>query len=178
MRSRANLIPKQIRGLLVLLFMSTLLAHAAFTQDLPTGWRVANTAERSSSWRKKSPTRFLRVEGDFDGDGKSDTAEILINSAKNQFAVFVNLAAKHQWQILVEPVDLASLDRFAIAIVKPGRYETACGKGYDDSFCAQGEPDYLVLAHPAINFIYTESSDSIFYWDGKTKSFREIAMSD
>jgi len=74
--------------------------------------------------------------------------------------------------------NLGDLGRFAIDLVKPGRYETACGKGYDDSFCAHGEPDYLVLSRPAIDFIYTESADSIFYWGEKTKEFRKIAMSD
>ena len=162
----------------VVLFIGALVSCSAFAQDLPTGWRRVSTTEKSSSWRKKSPTRFFRVKGDFDGDGRADIAELLINPAEKKFAVFVNRASTQEWQMLGELGDLASLDRFAIDLVKPGRYETACGKGYDDSFCAHGEPDYLVLLHPAIDFIYTESADSIFYWDEKTKGFREIAMSD
>jgi hypothetical protein len=168
----------RLRQGLALVFAATLLCRASLAQALPEGWRRANAVEKSSTWRRKSPTRFFHVEGDFDGDGKSDVAELLINPKQKQFCVFVKLASFPTWQMLGDPGDLGSLDRFAIDLVKPGKYETACGKGYDDSFCAHGEPDYLVLSRPAIDFIYTESADSIFYWDHKTKAFREIAMSD
>ena len=166
------------RRLLAAFIFCLLLSSTGFAQELPSGWRRSNAAERAPSWRRKSPARFFRVDGDFDGDGKTDVAELLINPAEKKFAIFVNLASNQTWQMLGEPGDLGVLDRFAIDLVKPGKYETACGKGYDDSFCAHGEPDYLVLRHPAIDFIYTESADSIHYWDDKTKSFHEIAMSD
>jgi hypothetical protein len=170
-------VSRLIRSLAPIVMVAMLSALAA-AQELPPGWRRANTVEKSSPWRKKSQSRFFRVQGDFDGDGKTDTAELLISSTDKKFAVFVNLASTQKWQMLGEPVDLGSLDRFAIDFVKPGKYETACGKGYDDSFCAHGEPDYLILSHPAIDFIYTESADSIFYWDERTNKFREIAMGD
>jgi hypothetical protein len=156
-----------------------LTSSAAFPQQtLPAGWRKPTLAESSGAWRKKSPTKFLVVRGDFDGDGKADTAEILISESVAQFAFFVKLAATEKWQMLGEASDVKVLDRFGVDLVKPGKYETACGKGYDDSFCAHGEPDFLHLSHPAIDFIYTESSDSIFYWEASTKTFREIQMSD
>src|SRR5579864_490066 len=167
-----------LREAFAVLFVAILSSHLLFAQDLPKAWRRADAVERSAAWRKKSPARFFRVEGDFDGDGKPDVAELLIDDSTKKFALFVRLACKPTWQRVSEQMDVASLDRFAIDLVKSGRYETACGKGYDDSFCAHGEPDYLVLSHPAIDFNYTESADSIFYWDEKTKSFREIAMSD
>lgn len=163
---------------LALILAYALLCSVAVAQDLPAGWRRANASEKSPAWRRKSPTRFFRVDGDFDGDGKTDVAELLINPGEKKFAIFVKLVSTQKWQMLGEPGDLGVLDRFAIDFVKPGKYETACGKGYDDSFCPHAEPDYLVLSHPAIDFIYTESADSIFYWDRKTKAFREIAMSD
>lgn len=167
-----------VRKMLGSLFIATVFSWCLLAQDLPAGWREANTAEKAASWRKKSLTRFFRVEGDFDGDGKTDIAELLINPTTKQFAPFVKLASTQKWQMLSEAGDLGSLDRFAIELVKPGKYETACGKGYDESFCAHGEPDYLVLSHPAIDFIYTESADSIFYWDEKKRAFHEISMSD
>ncbi len=166
------------RPFLAIFFLGLLLSSEALAQDLPPGWRRATPSERASSWGKQSPTRFFRVEGDFDGDGRTDVAELLVNSSEKKFALFVKLASTQKWQMLGEAGDLGNLDRFAIDLVKRGRYKTACGKGYDDSFCAHGEPDYLVLSHPAIDFIYTESADSIFYWDQKTKAFRKIAMSD
>ena len=157
----------------------TLASSVAFSQQaLPTGWRKPTPAEASGAWRRESPTKFLVVKGDFDGDGKADTAEILINESAGRFALFVRLASTGKYQTLGESYDVKELDRFGIDLVKPGKYETACGKGYDDSFCAHGEPDFLELPHPGIDFIYTESADSIFYWDPSTKTFREIQMSD
>jgi hypothetical protein len=154
-------------------------ACAALAQERPPdGWRRPTGTESADEWRQKSQTRFFVVRGDFDGDGKPDLAELLVNPTSKKFALFVKLFSVGKWQQLGESYDLGSLQRFGINLVKPGKYETACGKGYDDSFCAHGEPDYLTLGHPAIDFIYTESSDSIFYWDTKTRRFREIAMSD
>jgi hypothetical protein len=173
MRGSSNL-----RQAFVVVLLAVLLCSAALAQDLPAEWRTANTVEKSPAWRKKSPTRFFLVEGDFDGDGKSDIAEILVNPTEKKFALFVRLASTPKWQMLGEAGGLGLLDRFGIDLVKPGKYQTACGKGYDDSFCAHGEPDYLTLSHPAIDFIYTESADSIFYWERNTKLFRQIQMSD
>jgi hypothetical protein len=155
-----------------------LLSSPAFAQELPAGWRRANAAERAPSWRRESPTRFFRVDGDFDGDGRTDIAELLINPTEKKFAIFVKLTSTERWQMLEHPGEIGDLYRFAIDLVKPGKYGTACGKGYDDSFCAPGEPDYLVLRHAAIDFVYTESTDTLYYWDDKTKSFHDIAMSD
>lgn len=147
-------------------------------QELPSGWRRPTRAESSGQWRQKSQTRFVVVKGDFDGDGKLDSAELLVNPSTKQLGPFVVLAATFQWQMLDKPYDVGDFDRFGIDFVKPGRYETACGKGYGDWACAHGEPNSLTLAHPGINFFYTESSNSFYYWDQKTKAFREVVMSD
>lgn len=147
-------------------------------ESLPQGWRRPTKSEASSEWRQKSPNRYFRVSADFDGDGKIDTAELLINPATKQFAPFVKLAATQRWEMIEKPYELQVLDRFGINLVKPGKYETACGKGYGDYACAHGEPKVLRLTNPAIDLFYTESSDSTFYWDGKDKAFRKVLMSD
>jgi len=164
------------RGICIALLIVA--ANLVFGEDLPKGWRKPTRAEAGGDdWRHKSPTGFLTVEADFDGDGKLDVAELLVNPSAKQFALFVKLASS-SWQLLDKPYDLKSLDRFGVDLVKPGKYETACGKGYGDYACAHGEPDYLELSRPAIDFIYTESSDSIFYWDKEQGKFVEVLMSD
>lgn len=155
-----------------------LVSNCAFGQDtLPKNWRRPTRTDAASNWRDKSSTRFLTVRADFDGDGKTDIAELLVNPSTNQCALFVKLYSG-EWQMIDRPGDLKSLDRFGIDLVKAGKYETACGKRYGDFACAHGEPDYLVLSRPAIDFIYTESSDSIFYWDAEQHKFLKILMSD
>ncbi len=150
----------------------------AAEQDLPSGWRRATPAESSNEWREKSPTRFLVVKGDFDGDGKEDTAELFINSSSNQFALFVKLASTDKWQLTGAPVNGMWFGQFGIHLVKPGKYETACGKGYGEYACSHGEPETLKVPGAAIDFFYRESSDSYFYWDKKERAFRKILMSD
>ena len=159
--------------LLIALFPGVLVA-----QDLPPAWRKPLRAEASDEWRQKSPNRFLVVRADFDGDGKQEDAELLVNPATNECALFVKLASKKQWEMIDKPFDIGSLDRFGIDLVKPGEHKTACGKGYGNYACAHGEPDVLKVSNPAIVLFYRESSDSIFYWDSNKKVFREIVMSD
>src|SRR5277367_258050 len=161
------------RGICICL---TVLSGIALAQDLPSGWRRPISGETPGEWRQKSRARFLVVYGDFDGDGKPDTAELLVNPTSSKFALFVRLSSTHKWEPVSESADVKALDRCGIDLAKPGEYKTACGKGYSDNACAHGEPDVLKLSTPAIDFFYTESSDSIFYWDASTRAFREILI--
>jgi hypothetical protein len=147
------------------------------SSNLPSGWRLPIKQELESSWRQKSPTKFVIVKGDFDGDGKVDLAQILINPSRRSFGLFVLLSSSEKWELLGDG-DLRSFERFGIDQVQPGRYETACGKGYGDYACANSEPDFLVLTNKAIDYIYTESSDTIFYWDKHSHKFNKALMSD
>jgi hypothetical protein len=70
------------------------------------------------------------------------------------------------------------LGGMGIHLVKPGRYETACGKGYGEEFCSHGEPKFLKLATDAIDLFRQESADSIAYWDQKRNMFALVQMSD
>jgi len=155
-----------------------MLSALALAQELPSGWRRPVSAETSGEWRQKSRARFLVVNGDFDGDGKPDSAELLINPSSSKFALFVRLSSTQKWQLVGESTDVKKFDRFGIDLVKPGEYKTACGKGYGEYACAHGEPDVLKLLTSAIDFFCNESSDSIVYWDEGAKTFREILISD
>jgi hypothetical protein len=160
------------------LILLCLLSAKSFTQELPKGWRRPSPAEASGKWRQKSPTRFLVVKGDFDGDGKPDVAEVFVNPSESRFSIFVRLHAVDRWQKAGHETEIKWLEEMGISLVKPGRYETACGKGYDDSFCAHGEPDYLRLSANGIDFFVQESADSIIYWDKTNRTFQTIQMSD
>ncbi len=63
-----------------------------------------------------------------------------------------------------------------IDLVRPGNYQTACGKGYWD--CEKDEPELLTLAGPAIDFFKTESANSFFFFDAATHRFRRVWISD
>jgi hypothetical protein len=162
------------------MLLLTVCLSPCFAQvSLPGGWRKPNASEVPGAWREKSPTRFLVAKGDFDGDGKADIAEVLVDLPGKHFGLFVKLAAAAEWQPLDGGQgDVKDLAEFGISLVKPGKYKTACGKGYGDYACSHGEPELLELSRPAVDYFYSESSDFIFYWDTKANKFVEIQMSD
>jgi hypothetical protein len=164
--------------LFVLVFLVATLQTALAAQDLPKGWRPPNKAEASDEWRNKSPTRFLTVRGDFNGDGKPDIAELLVNPSRKRWALFVKLGSSTSWQRVGDENEMDWLRGMGIKLVKPGRYETACGKGYGEDFCAHGEPKFLKISSDAIDLFKEESADSIAYWDQKRDTFRFVQMSD
>src|SRR5258708_13575113 len=147
--------------------------------SLPVGWRNPASAEATGAWGKKSPTRCLVAESDFDGDAKKDTAELLVDLPGKHFGLFVRLAAAAEWQPLDSGQgDVKDLAELGIDPVKPGKYKTACGKGYGDYASSHEEPELLQRSETAVDFFYNESSDFIFYWDTKAKKFVKIQMSD
>ena len=66
--------------------------------------------------------------------------------------------------------------RMGIAIVEPGEYKTACGKGYFD--CKKGEPEVLTLNNIGISYFLFESASSIWYWESAKNEFTQIWISN
>src|SRR5256885_7943415 len=66
-------------SLTLILVAAYSIAQVSVRRTLPVGWRLPRAAEATGAWRKKSPTRFLVVRGDFDGDGRNDVAELLVS---------------------------------------------------------------------------------------------------
>jgi hypothetical protein len=163
----------------LLLLLTVCLCPCVAQVSLPAGWRKPIPAEVPGAWRQESATRFLVARSDFDGDGKEDIAELLVDLPGKHFGLFVKLAAAAEWRPLDGGQgDVKDLAEFGISSVKPGKYKTACGKGYGDYACSHGEPELLELSKPAVDYFYNESSDFIFYWDTKANKFVKIQMSD
>jgi hypothetical protein len=144
---------------------------------LPAGWRQPLPAEISTPadpWRDRDSEAFLRAEGDFDGDGRSDRAELLVSSDGRHFALFVLLGTGRQLRLLREKISV--LPAFGVAKVVPSTFPTACGKGYWE--CKKGEPSHLSLSRDAIMFFKRESAASVFVWSASRKAFRRIWVSD
>jgi hypothetical protein len=147
----------------------------------PKGWRFPTQADYKDDWvafRDKLPVPF-HVRGDFNGDQTTDDAWMLLRKDNRGWGLFVFLAqpgGPHQ-VIKVEENDMdLSPQSMGINLVKPGKYETACGKGYSD--CGPGEPPVLKLKFDAIEYFVFESASSIVYWNEKKQQFVKIAISD
>ena len=66
--------------------------------------------------------------------------------------------------------------RTQVAKVKPGPYETACGKGYWE--CGKDEPEKLSTKRDAVEFFKDESASSVYVYNPRTRKFFSVATSD
>ena len=149
-----------------------LLGSAAWAQaKFPQGWRAPKDTELGV------PRNELSAAADFDGDGKPDQAAILVDDAGRTAGLFVFLSSSSRWTKL-ESGKLPEWRGLHVIAVKPGKYKTACSKGYGDYACANGEPDNLVLKFFGIDLFKPYSSDLFFYWNVKTKTFKKALITD
>jgi hypothetical protein len=149
--------------------------------SLPEGYRYPADADRSGDWETFEadvPVPF-RADADFNGDGRVDQAWILLRDSGRGWGLFVFLG-QEDGEPVVHELDVNTGDSpaqsFGLAVVEPGEYETACGKGYGD--CEPEEPEKLTLVRPAIDFFQFESANSFFWWNAKTEAFERTWMSD
>jgi hypothetical protein len=147
--------------------------------ELPLGWRMPTAKELGDDidWRKEDPNRYLSVSGDFDGDKKQDSAQLLVNDARNSMALFVMLSSNsYKPSLLDEIADKRMITVMGVALAKPAYYKTACGKGYYK--CGKNEPENIRLKNPAIDYFKESSANSFFVWQPRTRRFVRLWMSD
>jgi len=172
--SRKNIYKTLYLSAFILLIPLTLIGR-----DI-SGWSAPTESELTDNlgWRKENPNLYISAKADFDGDGREDEARLLISDKENKMGLFVTLSSqKGANPLLLEVIaDKRMVEVMGIEVAKPGKYKTACGKGY--WACKKGEPSELKLTIPAIDFFTFESANSFFVWDTKTRKFKRIWMSD
>lgn len=145
---------------------------------LTDGWRVADKEDAVDDWaRFNSPNKII---DDFNGDGKADIAQILINeNSKTGFKLVVEVSGidKINQFKLVENPEIAAQST-AIELLNPSNevWESACSKGYWD--CEKDEIRQFKITKPSIQFCYIESACTVFLWSDRNKEFIEIPISD
>jgi hypothetical protein len=167
-----------VRKLLIILF-ALLIPLDLFAQDIspwhaPTEDELGNHAE----WRKDDPNHYLLIKADFDGDNEEDTARLVVHDKENKMGILVTLSslAKTGPLLIAANNDKRAIQTIGIKVAKPGEYKTACGKGYYD--CKKDEPEQIRFDRPGIDFFKYESANMYFLWNGDSKSFYEIYISD
>lgn len=147
--------------------------------SLPPGWRLPTTAETDQDWRNEDSNRYLVVRADFNGDGVTDQAKLLLRDTGPGFGLFAFVWQKDgafKAYVLEEVKDTNYIEFMGIAPKPPGLYKTACGKGYFE--CGEGEPEEILLRHHAIDYFKEGSANSYFYWDEATETFKRVWISD
>lgn len=184
MRIQTRCSPSLLLGLLSLLVLvlcagpSPILAAASrgTSMRLPSGWQLPKPEETQQGWRKEFASDALLVRADFDGDGVMDEARLVVREDGSTVAVAVFLGKGSRVHLLGEIREPGWLEVIGITVVKPGRYRTACGKGYFD--CKPGEPKRLSLTRPAVNLFKEGGANMFLYWDARSGKFKQTSMSD
>lgn len=167
-----------LRGAVVALSLAGVLDAIAGSIVLPAGWRLPTPEELSDDWRGGGSDRRAEITGDFNGDGKTDRAVLLIskkNHALGLFVFFVGSKGAH-WHKLDEISDSLAIHAMGIEVVSRGKYKTACGKGYFP--CKSGEPEVIQSEFDIINYFKTESTNRYILFDKHSMSFKKVWMSD
>ncbi len=162
---------------------SSMQSELEFT--VPNGYRLPIEADNFDDWKTFNAPNHLKA--DFNGDGIEDEAYLLPKkSSKLGYGVFVSLnkseaavqsGRKFQMFKLTDRDDMPP-QSFAIELAEPSNeiWKSACGKGYWE--CGIGEPSAFKINHPSIMFCYIESACTIYMWDSKELTFKEITFSD
>jgi hypothetical protein len=160
-------------------FLLITLPASAENMQLPSGWRTPTSAELNDNWRNKGADKYVIARGDFNGDGVIDQAMLLVSRRGQGLGLFVFLSQKDNtfkpYSIDVIK-DVSFVRAMGIARILPGRYKTACGKGYWD--CKKGEAPEISIEHDAIDYFKTESANSYFYWNKQAQAFKRVWISD
>src|SRR5713101_6611401 len=144
--------------------------NVCLSQEMPAGWTKPAATLTGQEFMCKSLNYFLFVTGDFNADGVQDKALLLVNQHTQKLGFFVCLMTARgcDWHRL-EVMDIAFLDVMGIAKVKPGQYETACGKD---------EPEKLSTKRDAVEFFKDESASSVYVYNPGKHKFISVATSD
>ncbi len=166
---------------LIVTLSIVMFSNVAFAEpELPSGWSLPILTDYAKYERKfikgKIPNK---VHADFNGDDIKDSAWILINSSRTEWALFVSVSIPSGSYKIIQ-LDKGSFksDVISMGIGKAelDKYDTACGKGYWE--CGEGESPELKLTLPGIDYYRFESASSTFYWSKEINSFKRMWMSD
>ena len=173
----------RLPGFLILLavLFAAVTTSVSFAGDFPApeGWRPYAAGEVEDEWRDFSPTRYLEVKGDFDGNGAADGAKLFVRPDGSEVGLFVFMCEKDgacKEHLLAGLKGPRVLRRAGVDLVHRGRYSTACGKAYRE--CKEGETPEIEIRNDSIDLFESTGGNSYFYWDEAKKAFERVWMSD
>lgn len=175
------MIPKNIIQQAIVLIWA-LMPIVCFSGELPLPdeWRMPTPSETMprQEWRNEGPNRYLAIAADFNGDMIKDKSMLLVRKNGTGVALFAFVSQKDgsMKEYLLEKLSGQDIQTMGVSVAKPGKYKTACGKGYFD--CQEGEPEEIILRYPAIDYFKEEGANSFFYWDENRARFKRTWMSD
>lgn len=152
--------------------------EAGTASDVSSEWRTLRYEELKGTpdyeIRGNAKDHFLAADGDFDGDGLTDHAELVAHATKPIWAIRIQLSSQQQ-PVILEESTFAAISRTGLSSAPPRTYARACAKGYGPA-CGPSDPRKITLQHEALAVFTIESGGGIFVWrDG---SFEKVWISD
>ncbi|HEY3043000.1 MAG TPA: hypothetical protein VGJ39_03195 [Vicinamibacterales bacterium] len=164
------------RAITCLLVLSAVSPASAADKWPPDGWRFPTTADNTKQWAELDPSLPVpfHVSGDFNGDGLTDHAWILVGDAHDAFGLFVLLGArgKDPRVIKVFAYQECCAQSYALGLAQPGRHFTVCGRGRSDC------PEFVTLKNQGFEFMTLGTASALFYWSPRAKRFMSVPVSD
>lgn len=147
---------------------------------IPDGWRLPVPSDYTEFDRKYFDEGLPnKVSADFNGDGVTDIAWILVSQRGDKSALFVGLGKSDGgYKVIKLDTNLlhSNILNMGISEANPGKYQTACGKGYWD--CGENDFPEVNLELSGINYYTFESAASVVFWSHRTHSFERVWTSD
>lgn len=171
---------------LLLAVAAALVTRNALAEEPPKNWRFPVDAELQDEERSESPTRYVRAEADYNGDGVPDVASILVDTATAREALWVLLSQPGGGRTWVRLNEMTwpresnhPLITMAVETQKPGVVSYACFDTSPDCNFApsQGRPK-LRLRDPSIMYFKFGSAASLFFWSHRYQRFLRVWLSD
>lgn len=165
--------------------INTDIKQSSLSFEVPDGYRLPTKSDITGDWKRFNGPNHLKA--DFNGDGIEDEAYLLPKEgSKLGYGVFVSLnkskaaiqSGRDFQMFKLTGRDDMQPQSFAIELAEPSDevWKSACGKGYWE--CEIGEPSAFKINQPSIMFCYIESACTIYMWDSKKLTFKEIQFSD
>lgn len=125
-----------------------------------------------SGWGAPAPEQLrLKVQADFDGDGKPDSAQVLTDVNNRAVAAMAYTTSNQRWAKLDSDA-IKELPRWHVRVLDPGSYTLTCAA--DDKHCTAGPVE---LKHPGVAIVVDGQPDEVFYWDAANRRFQHGLLS-
>jgi hypothetical protein len=136
-------------------------------------WAFAALTLLPACFLTPASARQTDLQGDFDGDGRRDTAAFE-ESEDGNLVLVVHLAAAPETPAVIWSGDVSSAPYFSASTTGPGTYRTMCHL-YDG--CGSTVPPQVTLTHDAVVVHALEGpADFLYYWDGS--AFQNIIVGE
>jgi len=140
-------------------------------------WKSFPVDIGAQEWRASSKNHFVRAEGDFDGDGKMDLAELVVSCDGSRVVVILILGAEPRnakRQILTDiPADQVQV--YGVRSASASAYR---GVGKSGELGRDAPQEEITTTFDSVEVFKNEGVSSIFYWNPVSKKFCRLWISD